>query len=100
MQDSFKPIISKLVDEGFHHIASGNHKEGKLLDFNITNYSLNSKLSFKFDHLEHFLEFLKMSQPLSQEQQNMIEATLLELNLQPNDFFYVNFFEKGKELEM
>lgn len=100
MHDSFRPIIASLIDEGFHHLSSGENKSGKKLDFNITNYSLNTKLSFKFENLAHFIEFLKLSQPLDDQQQKIIEASLLELNLQPHDFFYVNFFEKGKELEM
>ncbi len=100
MHDSFKLIISNLVDEGFHQLPSGNNKNNKKLDFKITNYSLNTKLSFKFDNLAHFLEFLKLSQPVTIEQQKIIEASLLELSLEPNDFFYVNFFEKGKESEM
>lgn len=100
MNDSFKPIISNLISEGFQNLPDGNNRKGKLLDFKITNYSLNTKLSFKFDNLEHFMEFLQLSQEVSDEQRKMIEATMLALNIQPTDFFYVNFFEKGKESEM
>ena len=57
MNDSFKPIIANLVSEGFQNLPDGNNKKGKELDFNITNYSLNTKLSFKFDNLPHFIEF-------------------------------------------
>ena len=100
MNDSFKLIMSDLISEGFHQLPNGNNKKGKELDFNITNYSLNTKLSFKFDNIAHFLEFLKLSQSVGDEKTKVIEATMLELNIKPTDFFYVNFFEKGKESEM
>ncbi len=100
MNDSFKPIIANLVSEGFQNLPDGNNKKGKELDFNITNYSLNTKLSFKFDNLPHFIEFLKLSQPMDENQHKMIEASLLALNIPHDNFFYVNFFEKGKESEM
>lgn len=100
MNDSFKLVMSELVSQGFHQLPDGNNKKGKELDFNITNYSLNSKLSFKFDNLSHFMEFLNLSQSVDDDKKKVLEATMFELNIKPTDIFYVNFFEKGKELEM
>ncbi|MBF6609310.1 MAG: hypothetical protein ITG00_11345 [Flavobacterium sp.] len=100
MNDTFKPIIAALVKEGFHQIPSEENSGGKTLDFNITPYSLNTPLSFKFDNLPHFIEFLKMSQKVSDEKIELMRATLQELDLDESKFFYVNFFEKNKEVEM
>ena len=71
------------------------------LDFKITPYSLNTKLSFKFDSLAHFVEFLRLHDVAWIEEKNAaLQSTLNELGLDPNEFFYVNFFEKDKEIQM
>ncbi|MFT3794667.1 hypothetical protein [Flavobacterium sp.] len=101
MTDIFKTIVDALVREGFHNLTEKKEQQGRPLDFSITPYSLNSKLSFKFDNLEHFIGFLQMHQIAGLDDKTAaLQATLNELNLDPNQFFYVNFFEKGKELEM
>lgn len=100
MNDTFKPIIAALVKEGFHQLSPDGIMTGKAYDFNITAYSLNTPLSFKFENLEHFIEFLKLSSTVGHEKVELLKATLMELSISPTDFFYVNFFEKGKEVEM
>ncbi|GEP50142.1 hypothetical protein FNO01nite_08140 [Flavobacterium noncentrifugens] len=101
MNEQFKSIIDTLIHEGFHQLTEKKELQGKPLDFKITPYSLNTKLSFKFDNLDHFKEFLKISDgDTPSEQVALLDATFLQLGLKPNDFFYVNFFEKGKEQEM
>jgi len=101
MNESFKPIIETLVKEGFHQLTDSQNQSAKALDFNITPYSLNSKLSFKFENLEHFKEFLKISNHQTEtDELALLDGALLQLGLKPEAFFYVNFFEKGKELEM
>ncbi len=100
MNDNFKPIIAALVKEGFHHLPAEGGAKGKDLDFNITPYSLNTPLSFKFENLAHFIEFLKLSQNVPAEKIELLNATLQELDLSEDKFFYVNFFEKDKEVEM
>ena len=77
-----------------------NPKDGKPYDFKITPYSLNEKLSFKFENLDHFLAFLKLSGADSQEKTKLLNGTFVELGLDPKEFFYVNFYEKGKDLEL
>lgn len=101
MTDPFKNILEALVREGFHSLTEKREQQGRTLDFRITPYSLNSKLSFKFDSLAHFVEFLKLHGIANLEEKTaVLQATLNELALDPDSFFYVNFFEKGKELEM
>ncbi|HEU0135847.1 MAG TPA: hypothetical protein VFQ50_01010 [Flavobacterium sp.] len=99
MNDVYGPIINALVSEGFHHLPEHKTVGGKELDFKITPYSLNTSLSFKFDSLSHLVEFLKMSQTITDEKTALLKNSLMELDIDPNDFFYVNFFEKGKEVE-
>ena len=66
----------------------------KALDFKITEYNLNIDLSFKFDKVEDFKEFLKcQNAPINEKQ---IGKTLNDFNIDANKFFYVNFFEKEK----
>ena len=99
MADNFKHILDALIKEGFHQLA--DNKPGKAYDFKLTPYSLNTNLSFKFDNLDHFIEFLKQSRAdTTPEKIALVNATFLELGLDPMQFFYVNFYEKGKDLEM
>ena len=99
MQD-FNPIFNALVKEGFHRLPDAAPGTGKAYDFRITPYSLNTSLSFKFEHLDHFIEFLKRSENISEEKISVLQNSFVDLGIDPNDFFYVNFFEKGKDKEM
>lgn len=97
----FKPILDALIKEGFYLLPDKSPDSGKAFDYKITAYSLNTKLSFRFDNLAHFTAFLKQSgEVLTQAKADVLHATFADLGLNPDDFFYVNFFEKGKELEM
>ncbi len=96
MNDNFKTIIESLIMNGF--IESEQHvKElGSKLDFKITQYSLNTPLSFKFHNSEEFITFLNFSSPeeIDEEKIGLINAAILEQGLDPDDFFYVNFYKK------
>ena len=96
----FNPIFNALVSEGFHQLYKAIPGTPKAYDFKITPYSLNTKLSFKFEHLPHFIAFLQRSENISEEKITVLQNRFIELGIDPNDFFYVNFFEKGKEQEM
>lgn len=99
MKENFKAISDALGKAGLQ--ASAEHTAGKALDFNITPYSLNTKLSFRFENMEEFTDFLNESGTmLSEEKSTMIHSAFIELGLDPNQFFYVNFFEKGLSEEM
>ena len=99
MKESFDAISEALKNAGFS--TSLEKSTGKLLDFNITPYSLNSKLSFRFGNLDEFTEFIKLTgNSISDSKLQMINAAFIELGINAEEFFYVNFFEKGKEEEM
>ena len=99
MKENFKAISDALNKAGFKN--SLENAEGKTLDFKITPYSLNTKLSFRFDNFSDFTEFLVLSNgPTSEERATLIHNAFAELGLNPDEFFYVNFFESGKEDEM
>ncbi len=101
MTDHFKTILDTLIKEGFYQLPETNPKTGKPFDYKITPYSLNTKLSFKFENLNHFIEFLKRAHAATAESHiTILQATFVELGLNPEEFFYVNFYEKGKDLEM
>lgn len=99
MTDKYKHILDSLIAEGFHQITE-NTKHGHDFDFKITPYSLNTKLSFRFDNLDHFVEFLKRTDAYNEKRAEVLNATFIELGLKPYEFFYVNFFRQGKEVEM
>lgn len=100
MTTEFKNIFETLIKEGFHQLTENGTEKIKDYDYKITPYSLNSKLSFKFENLEHFIAFLKRSENITPDAESLLHNTLTELNINPADFFYVNFYEKGKDLEM
>lgn len=96
MKENFKAISQALLEAGFKN--SLENAEGKKLDFKITPYSLNEKLSFRFDSLADFNEFLSLSNsPASEARSAQIKNAFAELGLSADQFFYVNFFEAGKE---
>ena len=98
MSDNFRFILDTMMKEGFAQLPDKSPKTGKPYNYKITPYSLNTNLSFKFDNLEHFIEFLKQSEAdTSPEKLSAINATFLELGLDPNQFFYVNFFSTNPE---
>ncbi|RZJ36027.1 MAG: hypothetical protein EOO51_03035 [Flavobacterium sp.] len=96
MKENFKAISQALLEAGFKN--SLENAEGKKLDFKITPYSLNTKLSFRFDSLQDFNEFLTLANsPSSETRAAQIKNAFAELGLVPDQFFYVNFFEAGAE---
>lgn len=96
----FNPIFNALVQEGFHQLPDAAPGTAKPYDFKITPYSLNTSLSFKFENLNHFVAFLKRSENITEEEIVVLQNSFVDLGIDPNDFFYVNFFERGKEAEM
>ena len=99
MEENFNTIARALQDAGLQ--ASAENAAGKPVDFKITPYSLNTKLSFRFSSLTEFKAFLGLSDTSREvERLAKIQSAFMDLGLNPDEFFYVNFFEKGKELEM
>ena len=59
MNDNFKNIIDTLIKNGFIESEENIKDLGNKLDFKITQYSLNTDLSFKFLNSDDFINFLK-----------------------------------------
>ena len=98
MEENFKAIAKALDDAGLKN--SAENKTGKPVDFKITPYSLNTKLSFRFSNLDEFVTFIgaTVEEP-TPEKIALIQSAFVDLGLDQNEFFYVNFFESGKEQE-
>ena len=62
-------------------------------EYSITEYSLNTDLSFKFNNLDEFLAFLDFSASDDSGKVQQISARLLEAGVNPDKFFYVNFYK-------
>jgi len=96
MNDNFKNITDSLIKNGFIESEANVKDLGKKLDFKITQYSLNTDLSFKFLNSEDFVNFLNYSssEEITKEKIGLITAAIIEQGLNPDDFFYVNFYKK------
>ena len=82
------------MNESFNTITDAFLKaeiDRKKVEFSITEYSLNTKLSFKFSNLEELLLFLDVSE--TSERANAIKAMVIEAGVDPEKYFYVNFFK-------
>ncbi|PZR20062.1 MAG: hypothetical protein DI539_11950 [Flavobacterium psychrophilum] len=82
MKDQFN-----VITDAFH--AAGI--DSKKVEFSITEYSLNSKLSFKFNNIKELMLFLDIT-PVS-EKGKAVKAMFVEAGIDPDKFFYVNFFK-------
>lgn len=90
----YKRLKLNIMKENFNAITDAFLKAGidsKKVEFSITEYSLNTKLSFKFNNLEELLLFLEVS--ASSEKANAITAMVVEAGVDPEKYFYVNFFK-------
>ncbi len=85
MEDRNKTLLDEILYTAFQQLHGLNYK--------ITEYSLNSAFSFKFENLSHFIEFLKQNEPINNDKQAFLEIMMNDLNLKLDSFFYVNFFE-------
>ncbi|WP_296147698.1 hypothetical protein [uncultured Flavobacterium sp.] len=96
MNDNFKNIIDSLIKNGFIESEENVKDLGQKLDFKITQYSLNTDLSFKFLNSDDFVNFLNYSssEEITKEKIGLINVAILEQGLNPDDFFYVNFYKK------
>lgn len=62
-------------------------------EYSITEYSLNTDLSFKFNNLDEFLAFLDFSASEDSGKVKQISARLIDSSINPDKFFYVNFYK-------
>lgn len=71
----------------------------KTVQYSITPYSLNTPLSFKFSNADDLLLLLGLNPTEDKEKIEQIHKMLLDSNIKPNNFFYVNFY-KAKVAEL
>ncbi|ALM50559.1 hypothetical protein AMR72_17715 [Flavobacterium psychrophilum] len=84
-----------MINENFKPVKQAFEKAGvdvKKAEFSITEYSLNTDLSFKFENLGELLRFLEVS--AHSEKFKAINAMLVDSGIDPNNFFYVNFYKQ------
>jgi hypothetical protein len=60
--------------------------------YSITPYSLNTKLSFRFDGLKDFISFLELDSTSDAVRIEEINQLIVKEGINPESFFYVNFF--------
>jgi hypothetical protein len=61
--------------------------------YSITEYSLNTDLSFKFSSLADFFAFLEINETGDAGRAEMVKAKIVEAGVNPESFFYVNFYK-------
>ncbi len=90
MEDLNKPVLDRLIHNGFSQLTEYEYK--------FTEYSLNSTFSFKFDHLDHFISFLELDAETDTQEIALLEKMFIDLGLDLNSFFYINFYDKEDAL--
>lgn len=83
MKENFKSILESFEEAG---IALSN------AEFSITEYSLNTSLSFRFENLDELLDFLHINESADNERVEKIHNALVEAGVDADNFFYVNFY--------
>lgn len=84
------------MNENFDEIVKMFNKAGldvRTAEYNITEYSLNSELSFRFEDAGHLVQFLDAYGDASDAAKENINAMLVKEGLDPDKPFYVNFFK-------
>ena len=83
MKENFKAILEAFEKSGI---------QVNTAEFSITEYSLNTHLSFKFSNLDEFIEFLNLNAERHADRIEKIKSALAEKSIDPNNVFYVNFY--------
>ena len=84
MKENFKVILNAFEEAGI---------EMGTVQFNITEYSLKTRLSFKFENFSEFLEFLQLHESNDADKTDDVHNVIVEQGINPESFFYVNFFK-------
>lgn len=92
MKPEYSEILDAMIAQGFQQLQNPELYD---FDYKLTPYSLNTKTSFRFENLEHFIAFLSLHQADSVKGIEVLHSTFTELGMNPKEFFWVNFFEKG-----
>ena len=88
------------MNENLNTIHEAFKKSGieiSAAQYSITEYSLNTDLSFKFTNLTEFITFLDIENDAAKTE--LVKAKVVEAGVNPDSFFYVNFY-KPKVVEL
>ncbi|OYQ43809.1 hypothetical protein CHU92_02885 [Flavobacterium cyanobacteriorum] len=91
------------MKDNFEVIAGAFEKAGidvATAEYSITAYSLNTDLSFKFSNRAEFLDFLGLREPDDTKKIEKIDASFTDQGIDAANFFYVNFYQPRKIIEM
>jgi len=83
------------MDNNFKTITEAFEKAGvevNTADYSLTEYSLNTNLSFRFENLREFLNFLEINGRQDNNKAEEISTMLINNAINPDSFFYVNFY--------
>lgn len=84
------------MNENFNSISKSFEDAGVSVataEFSITEYSLNTDLSFKFNNVDELLLFLDLKANPKAAKVEQINTMLVEAGVNPDSFFYVNFYK-------
>ncbi|MFP5437991.1 MAG: hypothetical protein ACLGH8_09410 [Bacteroidia bacterium] len=80
--------------ENIYTLLKSENLSVKDVLYSITPYSLNTRLSFKFNDADDLKAFLAGEASLSEEDAQQVDKMILDAGLKPETFFYVNFYKK------
>jgi len=84
------------MENNFDEIVATFKKAGldvRTSEYSITEYSLNTDLSFRFENFDELIAFLDVNGAASAEAKENINAMLIKEGIDPDKYFYVNFFK-------
>jgi hypothetical protein len=84
MKDNFKTITNAFEKAGIDIMTA---------EYSITEYSLNTDLSFKFENLQEFYEFLEVNGSGDEKRKENLKAMVVNAGVDTDNFFYVNFYK-------
>jgi hypothetical protein len=84
MRDNFKTITDAFEKAGIDIMTA---------EYSITEYSLNTDLSFKFENLQEFFDFLEIDSIGDEKRKENLKAMVVNAGVDTDNFFYVNFYK-------
>ena len=84
MENNFDEIVAMFKEAGV---------DVRTAEYSITEYSLNTDLSFRFENADELIRFLDIHGAASNEAKENISAMLIKESIDPDKYFYVNFYK-------
>lgn len=84
------------MTNNFDEIVATFKKAGldvRTAEYSITEYSLNTELSFRFENYDGLISFLDHNGGASDHAKENINAMLVKEGIDPDKYFYVNFYK-------